>query len=271
MIDVYGIKNVLEKLEINPGDTIFIHSDARILAQFTDPQTKIDFNNFFLNIIDYIGNIGNIIFPTFTYSATKSEIFDIKKTKSCVGLLSNKFLELKGVYRTAHPIFSFGILGNEKKNFETNNYSCFGLNSQFAILDKLSTKFICLGAPINNSITYMHYIEELCKVPYRKYINFNGKIIRNNKLFDVNCEYFARKLELKINTLPALNLFIKYVNKLSNSSNINVFKYSKFDVFSISTKVFNEFAIPLLKKYPYLFIQEGEKLYKDINLNLNDD
>ncbi len=266
MFDKYKIAELLSKLNINKGDTLIIHSDAMALAQFNEINRDIDYNNFFENILDFLGTSGTLVIPTFTYSATKKEIFYPLRSKSEVGVISNRFLTFDGVQRTNHPIFSFGVIGkNKDKLLNFDNYTCFGQNSIFARLYELSSKIICLGCSTKNSITFMHHLEEKALVPYRKYIFFDGVIFDNKKSYKVKCKYYARDLNLKINTKPSLNLFTNFIKKI-DSNLISEKLYGRLISTSLSTKLFYDYGYPLLKKYPLLFIEEGAKVYRDICL-----
>lgn len=266
MYDKYKISKLLYELNINKGDTLVIHSDAMALAQFNEIGQKIDYNNFFKNILDYLGSNGTLALPTFTYSATNNQIYYPLKSKSKVGVISNKFLNFDGVKRTNHPIFSFGVIGkNEDELLNLEDYTCFGQNSIFTKLYELSSKIICLGCSTKNSITFMHHMEEKALVPYRKYIFFDGVISENKKSYKVKCMYYARDLSLKINTKPSLDLFTKFIKNV-NSNLFSEQSYGRLISTSISTKLFCDYAYPLLLKYPLLFIEEGEKIYKDICL-----
>lgn len=266
MIDKYNVFELLNNLKIKKGDAIIVHSDAMILAQFENFKEKIDFNNFFQNIINYIGKEGTLIIPTFTYSATKEEIYEPLKSESKVGLLSNEFLKFKNISRTSHPIFSFAIIGYYKnKILKHNNFSCFGIDSIFSLFHKISSKILCLGCSSKNSITFMHHIEEIALVPYRKYIYFKGEISNERNNIFVECKYYARDLDLNIDTRPSLNLFKNFLNKIDQSFFIET-THKRIIASSINTSEFYDYALPLLKKYPFLFIEEGEKVYKDICL-----
>ena len=266
MYDKYKISELLYKLDVNKGDTLIMHSDAMALAQFNGIDQVIDYNNFFENILDCLGANGTLVLPTFTYSATNRKIFYPSKTKSEVGVISNKFLDFDGVQRTKNPIFSFGEIGkNKDKLLKIDDYTCFGKNSIFANLYELSAKIICLGCSTKNSITFMHHLEEKALVPYRKYIFFDGVISENKKSYEVKCEYYARDLNLEIDTKPSLDLFTKFIKKL-NSNLILEKSYGRLISTSLSSKLFYDYGYPLLVKYPLLFIEEGEKVYKDICL-----
>ena len=121
---------IFKDLKILKNDTIMVHGDAGVLAQYSYDKSILNF--FFDSLIKYIGKNGNILIPAFTTSFCRKRIFNIQSSKSEVGLFSEIFRKRKDTKRTSHPIFSFSIYGKKWKYFnssETN--TCFGENSLF--------------------------------------------------------------------------------------------------------------------------------------------
>ena len=90
MLKVSDISFAMEALNVLPGDVIMIHGDAIVAAQLEGNKSKKIYN-FIKEIISFLGKKGTIVFPSFTYSSTKSEIFNVQKSQSVVGLLSESF------------------------------------------------------------------------------------------------------------------------------------------------------------------------------------
>ena len=117
MLKVSDISFAMEALNVLPGDVIMIHGDAIVAAQLEGNKSKKIYN-FIKEIISFfLGKKGTIVFPSFTYSSTKSEIFNVQKSQSVVGLLSESFRKYDGVVRSKNPIFSVCSFGKYKKRF----------------------------------------------------------------------------------------------------------------------------------------------------------
>ena len=126
MLTTSDIFSAMESLNISPGDVIMIHGDAIIAAQI-NANKKEQIYLFIKEIFNYLGKTGTIVFPSFTYSSTKSEVFNVQKTESKVGLFSEKFRSYKGVVRSKNPIFSVCSYGKHKSEFEDSCVEdCFG-------------------------------------------------------------------------------------------------------------------------------------------------
>ena len=239
------IFDFLKNHKIAKNDTLFIHGNAMSIAQI-DGKNNNDKTLFFWECIkEYIGEKGTIIVPTFTYSATKNEIFDPLKTPSKVGQFSEDFRNLPYTKRTFHTIFSVSFHGYyEKKIFNSSLQTCFGKESIFDLLTKLNAKLICLGCSLNE-LTYTHHIEEDFGVNYRYNKVFLGKYIENGKIKKINTNYFVRKLDFTQSTnlnLEKLINILKYQNLLIDAP------FERMPVYSCSAKNFYNYCMNNLKK-----------------------
>ena len=68
-----NIQKILKDLKILKGDTIMVHGDAGVAVQYSSDKDPLNF--FFNHLIEYIGNKGNILVPTFTTSFCKKKNF----------------------------------------------------------------------------------------------------------------------------------------------------------------------------------------------------
>ena len=84
------IREHLKNLGLNKDDTVMIHGDAGVAAQYIYSSNNDPVTTFINELISYFSE-GTIIMPSFTYSAGKGDIFIRETTPSDVGLLSEKF------------------------------------------------------------------------------------------------------------------------------------------------------------------------------------
>lgn len=182
-----------EKSGVKNGDTILLHLDAsRLLREFKSRKIKIDLKVIIDSFLDLLGKNGTLIMPFFNFDFAKGIAFDINKTKSKMGILTEYFKNNYDVIRTGHPIYSFGVFGFYKFKFkDINNFSGYGEDSPFGILRELCGKIAVLDLDDQHSMTFYHHIEELNKVEWRYHKIFEGnytdikgkKSIRKYSLF----------------------------------------------------------------------------------------
>ncbi len=193
-INTISLYEKLKGLGIKQGDVICVHSH---LMSFGKPLLKKkDFLNAIVEtLFEVIGKEGTLIMPTFSYSFCKNEIFDVEKTPSDVGVLTNYFRTEQGIKRTWHPIFSFAISGAMCEDYLDIGPDAFGLDSVYGKMIRDNGKLIMLGA--NKGYTFYHLAEEHVNVRHRYFKNFSGEIITSQKSYITEVPYFVRNLTMR--------------------------------------------------------------------------
>jgi len=242
----------LSNLGIKPDDTIMIHGDAGISAQYIYENDKDPIEGFFRELIGYISN-GTIIVPSFTYSATKGEIFDVSNTPSEVGMFSEKFRLLDGVKRSHHPIFSVCAFGKHSEYFINGRLDdCFGEQTFFDRLYDRNVKIVLLGCKLERGPTFLHYVEQKLNVSYRYFKKFTAKVLSSGSENNFEVNYFVRNLELN----TELNLKLLETESI-NQEKMIIKPFGRFKARSISSQDLFQIARHLICENEYALI--GEK------------
>ncbi|MBX2078345.1 aminoglycoside N(3)-acetyltransferase [Campylobacter peloridis] len=232
---------VLKNLGIKQGDILFVHSE---IYNFGIPLvTSKELLCIFLDcFFEVIGKEGTLIMPTFTYSFCNGKDYDKLHSKTKVGVLNEFFRLQPGVKRTNDPIFSCAIKGAKEDLFLQDHDSCFGENSVFDILTKNNGKIILFGNE-NLGITYIHYIEENFRVPYRYFKTFHGDIIDEHGIQkQKNIKYYVRDITKKSKAWPR-----KYFEILRENDIIKEIQFANAKIASINARDFSKIAILHLK------------------------
>tara|TARA_A100001015_G_scaffold74218_1_gene82332 strand:+ start:2735 stop:3532 length:798 start_codon:yes stop_codon:yes gene_type:complete len=132
---------------------------------------------------------GALVIPTFTYSWCNSEVYNPLLTECPdMGAYAKVAWKDRKFKRNLNPNFSISVMDQSpNKHIEKSllknetKFTCFGFGSVFDQMYKLSLnnsgKIILLGGAHNDVVfrsTFLHYVEEKAKVPYRyckKFIN----------------------------------------------------------------------------------------------------
>lgn len=197
------LANEWETAGIKDGDTLLVHSNIsrtirRIAKMGIDANPKIILESF----LRAVGTSGTLLLPLFNFDFTAGVPFDIKKTPSHMGALTEAGRLWPGVVRTGHPIYSFAVIGKQADRFRgIRNFSGYGEDSPFAMLHQMGGKIGVLDLPDQNSMTFYHYVEECLNVPYRYHKTFTGKYIddygfESSETFGL----FVRNLEIGVVT-----------------------------------------------------------------------
>lgn len=211
--------NKLNTLGVMEGDTIFVHSDITVFGKLAVKNKDFLLKTLVDALKKCVGESGTIIMPTFTYSFCRGEVFDLDNSKSTVGILTEYFRKLPEVKRTVQPIFSCAVYGKKQNNYMDISSDSFGKASIFEKLHKADGKILFLGADFH-ACTYIHYIEQSYKVPYRYNKVFKG-VTRNSKgKFEDEVSFYVRDLD--INPILEVSEFKKYLLQNKFMSEINI-------------------------------------------------
>ncbi len=176
---IYTLEDVilsLKKLEAHNADILYIHTDIG----FGKPLLKR--KDFVAKLYEAINTLGvrTLIFPTYTFSFCNKEDFDIKESKSSMGMLNEYARTRENSYRTEDPLLSVCVIGEIPQDFISLSKNSCGKGSSFEIMSKSdNNKFLFFGAKPTECFTFMHYVEDIYKVPYRYNKEFTGNVIKN--------------------------------------------------------------------------------------------
>ncbi|MBW2976545.1 AAC(3) family N-acetyltransferase [Candidatus Woesearchaeota archaeon] len=187
----FDFVNALKEAGVKKGDTVFVHSRISAFGKLCTFDRNFLLQNLIDSIKECVGTNGTIVMPTFTYSFDKNEMYDVDNTKSTVGILTEFFRKQKDVSRTTYPNHSVAIWGKHKKNLLRISKDAFDKESIFGKLHKLNGKIIFLGAPFQ-SCTFIHYIEQAHKVPYRHMRKFRGMVKAHGKEYEDEITFYYK-------------------------------------------------------------------------------
>jgi aminoglycoside N3'-acetyltransferase len=157
------LRSKLGSLGLKSGDAVLVHAAFNPFNGYQDgPHHLIDC------IVDVIGPRGHLFMMSMPYSGASRDYvkqgtaFEVNRTPSRMGLVSECFRRSKGVVRSAnplHPVLGWGprskwlIEGHEKLL-----YSC-GKGSPFERMLELDTKALMFDVDLN-TLTFVHYLED---------------------------------------------------------------------------------------------------------------
>ena len=166
-----NLKDTINHLDINPGDIVYICSDITgLLLNSRKNKDNFDPKKFIDSIINKVGSKGTILFPTFNWGFCKNKRFDIQKTPSQCGALTNEALKRKDFERTQHPIYSFSVWGKDKEKLtkmdkkkgkpSLGNLLCYTETLKFAnnLKNKISEKIKNYGNKSQDLLQSVEFI-----------------------------------------------------------------------------------------------------------------
>ena len=153
----------LQDIGVARGDALLLHSGFSRYSGFAgNASDVID------TLLDVLGDEGQLLMMSMPYGGSSERyvatnpVFDVARTPSAVGLISEAFRRRAGVVRSLsplHPVLAHGPLAAWiTADHDQSGYSC-GKGSPFERFLSLDGKFLFFDAPYA-SLTFMHYVED---------------------------------------------------------------------------------------------------------------
>lgn len=193
-------EKIVSQFNLQKGDSIWLSSELIKLALILKKkQIKFDGNELISAFQNSVGEEGTILIPTFSFDFSNKKYYDILHTKGTTGALGNLALHRDDFKRTKHPMHSFMVWGKDKRLLTSmDNKNSFGLDSPFGYCIGNHVKQVILGTDYVHAVTFIHYAEATCNVPYRFAKSFTGEYVTENGETEIRTyDYVARKLEIQ--------------------------------------------------------------------------
>jgi len=158
-------------LGIVRGDAVLVHSDLSKFGKLASGSATV-VSALTDVLIGAVGDEGVILMPTFNYDFCHGVPFDPKGSPSKTGAWGRRFLLRPDVGRACHPVHSMAVRDRTCRGFINSWDDAYGKYSPFAKLLEQKGKIVFWGVGIE-TCTYIHYVEQCYRVPYRYMKAFN--------------------------------------------------------------------------------------------------
>ncbi|MFA5573817.1 MAG: AAC(3) family N-acetyltransferase [Brumimicrobium sp.] len=245
-------------LDLQQDDMVFISSDLKQLAVREKKIGKsLDINKFIDNFQQVLKE-GTIVIPAYTDGLTKNDIFDYNKSRPVVGALPNRVFKRKDFVRSFDPLHSVFVWGKEKEELlKYDDTSTFGEKSVFHFLHKKNATFIFIDIHPQETFTYVHFIEEQEKVPYRAYKNFTIQYNKGDEKSSRDVHFYTKKKGVLSNIYNLVNDFFK-------QGAMKRFEYDNIYIDKIKAHSATEIMKQHLSKKQYFYTFSWNRYFRDL-------
>jgi len=198
MLTFEQLADGFRNLGVEAGDTLLVHSSYKSLGEVEGgPQTVIH------ALETTLGAAGTLIMPTFNFDFNKGVPWDVRKTRSKMGALTEVVRVDPRAKRVFHPFYSFAVLGKHAEMLGNLRYkSAYERNSVFGKLRDLDGKIMVIGLSYNDSMTFFHHIEQMEGVDYRFLKQFTGEVTdENGNTYTDTFEMLVRDIDKGVMTM----------------------------------------------------------------------
>lgn len=157
----------LRTLGVHSSSIVLVHSSFSALGHFTSGPA-----GFIHMLLDLVGPDGTVVMPAFATDesmesyVSSDPIFDILKSPSRSGVLTEVFRTWPGVVRSLHPTHSVCAIGRHARELteghERSSTPC-GPDSPFGRLVALGGTVLRIGT---GAMTLYHHVQELVDFPH---------------------------------------------------------------------------------------------------------
>lgn len=170
---------------------LYVHTGL----SFGTPNPALGRAGLLARLLDVIRSTGvsTICMPAFTFSFCNGESFDVDKSKTRMGSLNEFMRKEPEAFRSADPLMSVVLIGQDKDLVDGIGHESVGRNSTFDLISRRDgVEFLFFGVRLGDCFTYMHYLEWVAQVPYRYNRAFTGKVIKYGQVREETYTLFVR-------------------------------------------------------------------------------
>lgn len=180
------------ELGVRPGRPLLCHSFVPSLGRpAVSPAHDV-----LGSLLDALGPEGTLFAPTFTYSYTEGQVYDLQASPSRVGVLGDLLRGAPGAIRSLDPNFSNAGLGPEAACLlERTGQRSFGPGTFYARLIEADAQILLIGVDFTALPLFMQ-VERMAEVPYRTEKRFTGTTRDGGRSFRDAAIHFCRRFEL---------------------------------------------------------------------------
>lgn len=241
------------KLGVMEGDTLLVHSSYKSFGEVDGgPETVVRALEAALGT----DKDGTLIMPTFNFDFNKGVPWDVRKTRSKMGALTEIVRMDPRAKRVFHPFYSFAILGKHAEMLGALRYkSAYERDSVFGKLRDLDGKIMVIGLSYNNSMTFFHHIEQMEGVDYRFLKQFTGEVTdENGNTYTDTFEMLVRDIDKGVLTMVDPMGALMEEHGVIKSA-----KIGEADVKLMKANEVYEFTAREMKRDPFLLYQIEKK------------
>ncbi len=159
------LRQDFETLGLRPGDIVLMHSSFKSLG-----PVEGGIGALISALLHVLTPRGTLVVPTLSYAWVTQDnpVFDVRRTRSCVGAVPEYVRQMPGVYRSLSPTHSAAALGRyarEVTQGQLRDETPVGAHSPFRRVAEMGGKLLFLGCGPGPN-TSIHGVEELTDAPY---------------------------------------------------------------------------------------------------------
>lgn len=180
----------LHTVGVRPGMDLVVHSKLLSFGRIVGGAATV-----LAALRAAVGPDATLVFPTYTFDSAETPYNPATSCSTNVGVLSELARRESAAVRSRSPIHNHAGLGPRAGLLrETPPTVSLGSGSDFEWLHQAGFHLLLLGCRFNEGGTFLHHMEAVAGVPYRRWIALERRVIDPDTGAEdtVICRYFAR-------------------------------------------------------------------------------
>lgn len=198
---VEKVVKALARAGVEAGDTLFVHSSLRSLGPVERSNVPTLCETLLSGLLDLLGETGTLLVPAYFYEyARHGEPFDVIRSPVSkeLGVFSAYVAHRDQAIRSKNPTTSMAGIGAKADLIcGQGTPTAYGHGSPWGRLTEAGAKIVGIGTRFN-TMTYVHYIEQVYGVPHMYHKYFQTPVYEDGKRLDVNVINYVRYLRYGI-------------------------------------------------------------------------
>lgn len=176
------IKKAYRQLGVKKNRVVFVQSDLACLGAYEIMEKEAISGAHLRALLELLGKGGTIVVSTPSLSLCNTDIpFDLKRTPSEGGILSEYVRRYRGALRSFHPFVSFAAIGKDAREICSNvSRHSFGPETPMVRMIDRDTLFLSLGFHPSITCQTIHQVEMDMGVPYRYVREYMHPVVRKS-------------------------------------------------------------------------------------------
>jgi aminoglycoside 3-N-acetyltransferase len=209
-------------------------------------------------LLKVLGPSATIVVPTYTVELTEHDIFDPETTPAnAMGSYSDYVLSLDGRARSCCPIHNHAAIGTGAAAFASatdDGTNSIGPGSDFETFEQKDYDLVLLGCGFALGATYLHHLEAVANVPYRKWVDLDRQLARPGQAASlISVRYFARQDATLVEGFDTIE------NQMVDSGQVTKVPAPYGNSFRVPVRHLHRHVMDALARDPYLLVQPADK------------
>lgn len=239
----------LQGMGLRPGDTVLLHSSMKKIGPVEGGAEAV------LDALQAYFTPGLLVLPALNWETIhlKPPAYDVCKTESMVGVLSELFRKRPGVHRSLNPTHSVCAFGEDAPSFVEGgdlDGTPLGPRSPWHKLVERDAFILMAGCDLT-SCTLIHGVEEWCGIPGR----LTGPIKFQVTLADGT----LREITSRAHAAQPSPNYWKVQEGLTRTGLLKVLPFGNAPVMVLRARSLFHFIAGALSRDPHLFDEEIEE------------